>query len=558
MDFKKSVVGLRDKFATILFSIGLSAVIILGKHIHLTDQVYQGTGNTIDSYHRYDLAEGLLFACCIYIGILLCERMIKKRPIEIKGVSGERIPLGKITVSSIVLMLLWSPYLYAYYPGFIFGDSTANIAQALGQQPLTNHHPVAYVLFIRLCLRLGQHLGGLTIGLAIYSVIQMGIMALGIGLMVQWIRTRFRLNRWLTWLMLVVFGCSPYIAQYSIAIWKDPIFSVTIVCVTILLFDILYVETDKKQNIIRNILLLISVLAMIFSRNNGFYIAIAIVCLSVFLLFRKMTRQKGIQILVICLIVMIASKFITGPVYDAYGIVKDDEKAESYGIFLAQMARVVVENGELSAEDSDYMGRLLPMEEYQSAYTPCLVDNLKWNPNFQKEVLEDGFFRTYLSILRKNPRICFEAWELQTFGFWSVNQKWVNGFTGNILNGVPRNIYPEYGMGVEGIETKLVDNNSFLTKMFPYTARCIPIGYIHWLLIGVALFALLRLDFRRLTVLAPALGLMATLILASPISYWPRYGLAQQLLLPLFIVMIFLREGEHQNGQNCSFNTLLQ
>jgi len=113
-------------------------------------------------------------------------------------------------------------------------------------------------------------------------------------------------------------------------------------------------------------------------------------------------------------------------------------------------------------------------------------------------------------------------------------------------------------MGVEGIETKLVDNNSFLTKMFPYTARCIPIGYIHWLLIGVALFALLRLDFRRLTVLAPALGLMATLILASPISYWPRYGLAQQLLLPLFIVMIFLREGEHQNGQNCSFNTLLQ
>ena len=35
MDFKKSVVGLRDKFATILFSVGLSAVIILGKHILL-------------------------------------------------------------------------------------------------------------------------------------------------------------------------------------------------------------------------------------------------------------------------------------------------------------------------------------------------------------------------------------------------------------------------------------------------------------------------------------------------------------------------------------------
>ena len=47
MDFKKSVVGLRDKFATILFSVGLSAVIILGKHIHLTDRVYQGTGTQL-------------------------------------------------------------------------------------------------------------------------------------------------------------------------------------------------------------------------------------------------------------------------------------------------------------------------------------------------------------------------------------------------------------------------------------------------------------------------------------------------------------------------------
>ena len=145
MDFKKSVVGLRDKFATILFSIGLSAVIILGKHIHLTDQVYQGTGNTIDSYHRYDLAEGLLFACCIYIGILLCERMIKKRPIEIKGVSGERIPLGKITVSSIVLMLLWSPYLYVYYPDL----SLATVQQILRKPWDSNRLPI--IIRLHMC-----------------------------------------------------------------------------------------------------------------------------------------------------------------------------------------------------------------------------------------------------------------------------------------------------------------------------------------------------------------------------------------------------------------------
>lgn len=123
----------------------------------------------------------------------------------------------------------------------------------------------------------------------------------------------------------------------------------------------------------------------------------------------------------------------------------------------------------------------------------------------------------------------------------------MNTFDGNVLAGVLRNVQPD-GVGIEGIWTKPVDDNSIWTKIFPYRAKCIPVAYVHWILIGLALFALIRGNWRRLVVLAPALGLMATLIIASPIYYWPRYGLAQQLLLPLFIIMIFVREGESTNG----------
>ena len=78
-------------------------------------------------------------------------------------------------------------------------------------------------------------------------------------------------------------------------------------------------------------------------------------------------------------------------------------------------------------------------------------------------------------------------------------------------------------------------------NLFPYTGNFIPVAYANWLLIAVAIFSLFKLRLDDLIVVAPALGLMATLIIASPIFYWPRYGFAEQLLIPLFIV-IFLRK----------------
>ena len=43
-----------------------------------------------------------------------------------------------------------------------------------------------------------------------------------------------------------------------------------------------------------------------------------------------------------------------------------------------------------------------------------------------------------------------------------------------------------------------------------------------------------------LLALAPSLGLIATLLLASPIWYWPRYGAAVQFLLPVYLMFFLL------------------
>ena len=448
----------------------------------------------------------------------------------------------------VILFALWLPYLYTYYPGFYFGDSSSNVAQALGIQPLDNHHPVMYILLIRFCIKIGIWLGNLARGLALFSLIQMLFMAWGVSYFVNWLQVRMGLGRVISLVMLCIYGASPYIAQYTIAIWKDPIFSIAVVLVTICLAECLLCEAMAKQKVGWYIKLSLALFLMVFSRNNGIYIVYTLMIIVIISLINRQIRKRTARLLLVCAIVVGVSQYVMGPIYNRCGVVQSDEKVESYGILVAQMARTVVMNGKLSEKDLQYMNRMLPIDDYQMAYTPCCVDNMKWNPNFHKEMLDKGFFKTYFSILKKNPKIYFEAWELQTYGFWALNQPIVNNFEGNIVAGVPRNIYPENGLGVEGLALKTVDVNSTQVKLFPYTAKCIPVAYVHWLLIGLALFALIRGNWRRLVVLAPALGLMATLIIASPICYWPRYGLAQQLLLPLFIIMIFVREGEANNG----------
>ncbi len=540
----------KDVISAWCYSLLLSVSVVMGKHIHIdSTNIYAGTKdiNYITSYSFVDIIAvcGIAFLIKVVVeSILLLRKIYNNRLLKFNAT--KRISYKSVLIAMAILILLWIPYLYVYYPGFYFGDTSSNVIEALGLAPLTNHHPVMYILFIRFCLNLGLKIGGMTQGLAIFCLLQTIFMAAGISYFLNWIRFKFSINKWLYYITVICFGTSAYVAQYSIAIWKDPIFSVSVITFTICLVDAVYAENNLINVLWAYIKVVVAGFLMIFSRNNGLYIIIAVIFILlaslVYYILKKERVLNMIRVTAICIIVVLVSGYITGPVYDKWGVDKSDSKVESYGIFLNQLARVAAYNGNLTDKESLYLNGIYPIDSYDEVYTPCCVDNLKWNPLFNKASVNDDFIGKYISIAKKNIGTCIEAWELQTFGFWTVNQKCVNTFDLNVSAGVPRNVFREYPLGVEEIELKQVDDNSNLIKLFPYTARDIPVPFIHWLLIALAVFAIIRGDWRRLIMLSPALGLMMTLIIASPIWYWPRYGFAQQLLLPLLLVMCFVKK----------------
>lgn len=140
-----------------------------------------------------------------------------------------------------------------------------------------------------------------------------------------------------------------------------------------------------------------------------------------------------------------------------------------------------------------------------------------------------------------NPRAYFEAWELQTFGFWAVNQP--NIYTKlNISGGVPRNTIETYAADLDVYqingENKL--GHDSLRNVLPQDSRSIPVSIIFWMVAFLSICLCLNGRARWVIALASSLALLGTLIVASPIWYWPRYGTAVQFLIPFYVTLIVM------------------
>ncbi|MCI9628350.1 MAG: hypothetical protein HFJ64_03885 [Eggerthellaceae bacterium] len=564
---RRSDVSKRAFICFLVFSLLFSISLILGYHIVTSDNLYFGTAaeNYISSYDLRDVIAFLLVLLNVFslaLGVFLALTSFlqskaghqklhtntagKHAIAKNDDMSSPRFSFAPIKLKSIILLALfifiaYTPYFLVYCPGLSFGDSFHSIEQALGREAWNNHHPVVYSFFIKCCIAVSNFCGlGLGGGRALYTVFQMAFMAICFAYMIRWISIRCDLHQLWTVVLTLVFACTPYIASYSIAMWKDPAFSISIMMLSLLMTDLI---GSKGKAVTRRTWLCAFIafsLVATFLRSNGVFV-IAIIGVITLLLFVKYRKQNldsqnsrsYLRVSLSSLTAVLLYVVITGPLYSAIGILPAP-KVEGYGLFLNQMARVVVEDGSMAETDKAYMNDILPLDRYDELYTPCCIDQLKWSEGFNNEALEDGFLEHWVSMFIQNPRAYFEEWELETFGFWTVNQPTINKYSTNIASGVPgsyRNI-----LGIDQLQ-----------DVFPLNTWSIPTGWILWLVLYLIAFLISIRKTLWVVTLMPTLGLVATLIIASPICYWPRYAAATQFLIPFYLAILLLALRDKNN-----------
>ncbi len=356
-------------------------------------------------------------------------------------------------------------------------------------------------------------------------------MSIGFAFFVEWIRKRFRVSEKFLMAIVALFSLCPYIASYSVVMWKDPVFSVTLVLLAVVLYELFVAKAGARRHL--SLLLLLLSLVLVFVRNNGLYVLL-FVSAAMTVLVLACRQYKKITLLVPMILAVVICVVLTGPVYEQLGIPK--KKVESLGIFLQQMARVVAYEGNMSDSDREYMDSLLPLDLYKTTYRPNCVDLLKWDDNFNAESLEHDFFKHWLSMLVKNPTLYIESWIFSTYGYWSINVENVNSRTSNIGDGVL--LSDDNDLVVKhGLQKVDYYEESILHSIFVYDSWFVPVSWIFWLviLLFVILMVVGKLDY--IVFLLPFIGVVATLLVSSPIAYWPRYGAALQFALPAFILM---------------------
>lgn len=518
----------------LLFGAGM----ILSSHIHLEDP-YNGLKeqNYITPFIRKDLFAFPFLALGMFIfAKFLCScRFFGSRKADINT----KIIGKPFWIITAVIAVCYLPYLLVYYPGMVFGDSLISILQVLRIDPLIEQQPVAYALFLRFCFWLGGVFRSHDCdpGIAISCVIQILFLSGCFSFLICWIVRRGSLRKHWYWILTAVFACVPYFAIYGITLWKDPIFSASLMMVTLFLADtVMGVPLTKMRGAAFGFFALF----VLFFRGNGKAVFAALTL--ALLIAAILSRRKDYRTLFfLSLGFLFSALLVTGPIYTRLGI--ETRKEESMGIFLNQIARVGASNGRMNAEDEEFLNELLGMEWYPKVYHPCCVDWLKWDRHINRELLNDSlnFYEHWFSLFRKNPGIYFKAWELNTVGFWSLIPLEESS---NTQKGVPRNIQENAAdgetIGDYRITYQNLTGNDSLRKVFRTDAWSFPLGILHWALLLLGILLLLKNRWGSLLILVPSFALAFTLIAASPWFYWPRYGAAEHFLFPLYVFLFFL------------------
>ena len=522
----------------------LAFSLVLGHHIHIGENTYSGTiaENYIAPYSWFD---AVAYICILYV-LMLISRAITQIASDYRAkyasgtaVKVSSIPLKPFLIASAAIAALWLPYLLAYWPGLIFSDTLASLDQVFGS-PLSNHHPVAFTLTMKLCIQAASKIGlSHTSGIALYTIFQMTFMAICLGYLAVWFIERLGIRKQYVWLTVAIFGISPYFATYSIALWKDPVFSCSICIICVILADAALAREVALSQFQKIALCLLSLLAMLF-RNNGVYIVLALVLLLVAVSIVSLVRKQSFgyaSILLPLFISFAAYLVISGPVYSALHVIPT-EKVESLGIPLNQMARVAALNGDMSDSDRAYMDSLLPLGQYKDKYSPTCTDKLKWDSEFNSEPLSNNFWSHWISMMLRNPKVYLEAWEMQTCGYWTVNVPAAVQNASNIYGGVPRNLYSENNIGHDITSKNLLKFDS-IQNALPLSSYSISGGLVFWILIFACTILILSKKWQWILPILPLLLLYGTLFIASPIWYWPRYIFTAQLALPVVIVLLY-------------------
>lgn len=542
MKFKIGSRLTRKNIIMMVFSVCLSLVGILTISFFspsLSKDVIQGLNTKVFSLEYFALL--ILFVVIFYVSFQLIDRLIRKSNIYKADSVQEN---QKIFIKVFIINLAcWGLWLWVYFPGTGMND-TINCIMSFH-----NNQPLIYQLIIYYGIQFFTKLtNSMTTAYALLVGIQMILMSMTLALIISWLNKK-RIRRWYINLVITYYALMPAVANYSITLVKDTLFSVCILALIPLLYELIEKRGEPIKRKKFYISFLISLLGINSLRSNGKYI----VALILFFLILAKIKSKN-YILSLILVWALFNSVLT--VGEKKLISSDVDFRESIGIPLAQIGAVLVTDGYISETDREVLNNLLPMNIWKENYKFSFADTIKFNENFDNQWLnqnKEKFINSWFSVLKNNLDIYVKAYLCHTYGFWNISPLNITSidYTQSFFRRINNNTADDSIWGEFCFANNLVNREikfgtvtEQIDNIFQQGFRINLIlgsGIMFWVCVWCVIELIIYRKYKICFVFFPVLMNWATLMVAAPASFIYRYSFYLVLSLPVLFLITLMQ-----------------
>lgn len=431
-----------------------------------------------------------------------------------------------------IILICWVPYFLRFFPAIMTPDSYYVIHYA-DSKILSDFHTFGHTWFFGIFFHLGKLLfSNLNIAVAFSIIIQMILMASIFAYCIIYLYNK-GLKKGLCILCTAIYALSPLHSHYSITLWRDIVFGGAFVLLFISFLEIVSSKNNLKKSSIA--LLIISILFILFFRNNGIYVCILLLP---FILFSKISKKKLIAITYISILIFYF--IVKGPIFDYFNVQKSTTR-EAFSIPLQQIARTIAMGKEIDEESKNYLSEIMDINVVNEKYASAISDPIKTLINNDKLSESKGtFFKIWFKNLIKYPRIYVEAYLTQTLGYWYPNTEyWATG-------GESKSVISAVNVCSNPLTPELVNKVIDITS-----SRRLPFCNLIWS-IGTATFTLIISTFifvyknktKYLLCYIPLYLLLFTILISTPVFCELRYVYGIFTCIPLLLTIPFININE--------------
>lgn len=440
-----------------------------------------------------------------------------------------------------ILFFSYIPTLLASYPGFFVYDAEAECYMIFTEKYST-YQPLLHVILLGWTIRLIYHItGSYNAGILVYTLVQTAVLSACFSYEINFLR-KAGVRRSICNLGTAFLALFPTVSMFVCCSTKDTLFSGGVLLFTTLLLELARDEEGFWRTKYKKALFSISILFILFFRNNGIYALLPFLVL--FAVFYRKTWRKWISSIGVTLLVYFLLN--QGLIFAFHA--EKGPIAEMFCVPMQQLARVYNEEGEtFSEEDTETLYSLIPQVILED-YNPKLADNVKRNfmadnfkANPQKYI--SLWFRTGI----QHFDIYVNSFLENTYGYWYPDTV-LDGYRGVLTAGREYEDSSYFAFGTErpGERHSLLP---FLEKFYekisleiyqqkvPGVSMLFSVGFWHWIYLFAAFFLSLSRHKKQAFSLS-FIGLLYLTVLLGPIAL-VRYVLYLFFAVPLILALIF-------------------